>query len=142
MKRIAIIAAALLSAPVLQAQGILPAGETFLEPLIQRDSALVADPFAYGFILKDVPRGASFALPDLSKGIGEGLETSGAWQVDSLLTKKQRKALAKGEAVPVDIRISTVVIPWAAPWSPPPSSWPATTSTRPSSATCASATTC
>ena len=126
MKRIAIIAAALLSALVLQAQApsspaptgdlpagtIMPAGETFLEPLIQRDSALVADPFAYGFVLKDAPRGAQFALPDLSKGFGEGLETSGVWQVDSLLTKKQRKALAKGEAVPVDIRISTVVIPF------------------------------
>lgn len=92
--------------------GIVPGGKTFLEPLIQRDSAIVADPFAYGFVLKDTPKGATYALPDLSKGIGEGLETSGTWQVDSLLTPKQRKALRKGEEVPVDIRISTVVIPF------------------------------
>ena len=48
--------------------GIVPGGKTFLEPLIQRDSAIVADPFAYGFVLKDTPKGATYALPDLSKG--------------------------------------------------------------------------
>ena len=112
MKRILTIAVALLSALGGSAQGILPGGETFLEPLLQRDSAIVADPFTYGFIVKDAPRGAQFALPDLSKGLGEGLETSGVWQIDSLLTKKQRKALQNGEDIPVDIHISTVVIPF------------------------------
>ena len=97
---------------ILLLSGVLPGGQTFLEPLIPRDSAIVADPFAYGLVLKDAPRGAQYALPDLSKGMGPALETSGVWQVDSLLTKKQRKALAKGEPVPVDIRISTVIIPF------------------------------
>ncbi len=91
--------------------GLIPAGETFLEPVIQRDSAIVADPFEYGFILKNAPKGATYALPDLSKGFMEGVAAS-AWRVDSLLTPKQRIALRKGEDVPVDIRISTRIVPF------------------------------
>ena len=91
--------------------GLIPAGETFLEALLPRDSVLVADPFEYGFILKNVPRGATFALPDLSKGFVEGVAAS-PWRIDSLLTPRQRKAFHKGEDVPVDIRISTRIVPF------------------------------
>ena len=112
MRKISSILAALLFPIVALAQGVIPGGESFLEPLLPRDSALVADPFSYGFILKDAPKGATYALPDLSKGFMEGVETSGAWRVDSLLTRDQRKALRRGEEVPVDIRISTTVIPF------------------------------
>lgn len=112
MRTFLTIAAALLLSPVLSAQGVIPSGKTFLKPLQQRDSVLVADQFEYGFVMEDVPEGATFALPDLSKGLMEGVETSGSWRVDSLLNRQQRKALRKGEKVPVSIQVSTVVAPF------------------------------
>ena len=102
-----------------EAAGVLVAGETFLRPLQDRDSTLVGDQFLYGFVLEASPEGASYALPDLSKGIGEGLEVVRGWAVDSLLTKKQKKArrssARRGEAFspgPVDLEISLVVAPF------------------------------
>ena len=92
--------------------GVIPSGKTFLNPLQERDSVLVADQFEYGFILENVPKGATFALPDLSKGLAEGVETIGAWRVDSLLTLKQRRALYKGEDIPVNIKVSTTIAPF------------------------------
>ena len=112
MRTFLTLAAAFLLAPALSAQGIIPSGKTFLKPLQPRDSVLVADQFEYGFVMEDVPEGATFALPDLSKGMMEGVETSGSWRVDSLLTRQQRKALRKGEKVPVSIQVSTVVAPF------------------------------
>ena len=91
---------------------IVPSGKTFLNPLQQRDSVLVADQFEYGFILEDSPKGASYALPDLSKGLMEGVEVVSSWRVDTLLTLKQRKALYQGQDIPVDIRISTTIAPF------------------------------
>ena len=91
---------------------IVPSGKTFLNPLQQRDSVLVADQFEYGFILEDSPKCASYALPDLSKGLMEGVEVVSSWRVDSLLTLKQRKALYQGQDIPVDIRISTTIAPF------------------------------
>jgi len=92
--------------------GIIPSGKTFLTPLQQRDSVLVADQFEYGFILEDAPRGATYALPDLSKGLMEGVEAVTPWRIDSLLTRADRKALRKGETVPVRIKVSTTVAPF------------------------------
>lgn len=92
--------------------GVIPSGKTFLNPLQERDSVLVADQFEYGFILENVPKGATFALPDLSKGLVEGVEAVGTWRVDSLLTLKQRRALSKGEEVPVNIKVSTIIAPF------------------------------
>jgi hypothetical protein len=42
----------------------------------------------------------------------EGVEVIGGWRIDSLLTPRQRKALHKGEEVPVDIKVHTVVAPF------------------------------
>ncbi|MBQ3722106.1 MAG: hypothetical protein II851_00165 [Bacteroidales bacterium] len=111
MRRLPIILAAWLLPLAAFSQGIIPAGETFLEALLPRDSVLVADPFDYGFILKNAPKGATYELPDLSKGLVEGVAAS-SWRVDSLLTLKQRRALYKGEDIPVDIRISTRIVPF------------------------------
>lgn len=91
---------------------VVPAGETFLRPLQQRDSVLVGDQFEYGFVIDGSPAGASYALPDLSKGIGDGLILVRGWSVDTLLTRSQRKALRKGEQVPVDISVSLVLAPF------------------------------
>ncbi|MBR1575174.1 MAG: hypothetical protein IJ654_01855 [Bacteroidales bacterium] len=101
-----------LSFVVVLALDIVPSGKTFLNPLQPRDSVLVADQFEYGCVLEQSPKGAAYALPDLSKGLMEGVETVGGWRIDSLLTRRQRKALYKGEEVPVDIRIHTVVVPF------------------------------
>lgn len=91
---------------------IVPSGKTFLNPLQQRDSILVADQFEYGFVLENSPRGASYALPDLSKGLMEGVEVAAGWRVDSLLTRAQRKALYKGQDVPVNIKVSATIAPF------------------------------
>ena len=111
MRRLPFILAAWLLPLTAFAQGVIPAGETFLEALLPRDSVLVADPFEYGFVLKNAPKGATYQLPDLSKGFIEGV-TAASWRVDSLLTPKQRKALYKGEDIPVDIRVSTRIVPF------------------------------
>ena len=102
----------LLSILLTLSMGVVPSGKTFLNPLQQRDSVLVADQFEYGFVLENAPQGATYALPDLSKGLMEGVVTVTPWRVDSLLTPKQRKALRNGEEVPVNIRISTTIAPF------------------------------
>ena len=91
---------------------VVPSGKTFLNPLQQRDSILVADQFEYGFVLEQSPKGATYALPDLSKGLMEGVEVAAPWRVDSLLTRAQRKALHEGRDVPVSIRISATIAPF------------------------------
>ena len=112
MKKLTILAAALPLAVTAYPQGVIPSGKTFLEPLQKRDSVLVADQFRYGFVLEQSQPGATYALPDLSKGLMEGVEAVGGWQADSLLTPAQRKAIRKGERFPVDIRVSTVIAPF------------------------------
>ena len=112
MKKHLLIAIFLLI-PVFALADVVPGGESFLQPLQKRDSVVVGDQFRYGFIIKDSPAGASYALPDLSKGIGEGLEVVQGWTADTLLTRAQRKTLRKGGEVPIEISVSMVVAPFA-----------------------------
>ncbi len=72
---------------------IIPAGETYLKALQQRDSALIADQFEYGFELADVKTGDVLSLQDVS-GIfnDDTLVLVRPWQTDTLSKRKNREA--------------------------------------------------
>ena len=93
------------------------AGETFLRPLAQTDSITVGDQFRYGFRIEGSPEGASYLLPDLSKGLMDGVAVLSPWRVDSLGVKEMRKSKKKSidtlsVNTPVDIEMSVVIAPF------------------------------
>ena len=64
---------------------------SFLTPLQQRDSVLIADQLLYGFSLENVPEGTGIAFPDWSKGFCEGVEVLTPWQIDTVAVEKGKK---------------------------------------------------
>lgn len=98
MKQISIAAAvaALLMPLASRAQGLKEVEGSFLEPLQQRDSILIADQLRYGFTLDDVAEGTEFRMQDYSKAFGDTLIVVRNWKVDTLKTiRKGRKAPAR-----------------------------------------------
>lgn len=70
---------------------IIPSGESFVKALQQRDSALVADQFEYGFELADLKNGATLGLQDLSEVFKDDtLVLVRNWQIDTLGTDKKQ----------------------------------------------------
>lgn len=64
---------------------IIPAGETFLKALQQRDSALVADQFEYGFELGEIKDGATLGLQDAGQIFKDDtLVLVRNWKIDTL----------------------------------------------------------
>ncbi len=86
--------------------GVVVMEGSFLKPLQPRDTALIADQFLYGFVLKDVAEGTSFKLPDLSKGLRDSVEVVSPWRVDTVKTVKAGK---KGGHRIYDIQAGVVV---------------------------------
>lgn len=86
---------------------IIPAGETYLKALQQRDSALIADQFEYGFELGDLKEGDALSLQDVS-GIfnDDTLVLVRNWQIDTLHREKKRG--------PRKLRASVVLSPFEA----------------------------
>ncbi len=74
---------------------VLNPGNTFLQPLQQRDSILVADQFRYGFELEDVTEGTPLALPKFQVEKDVPLEILGEWQLDSTRVSKRREQPAR-----------------------------------------------
>ena len=93
---IALLLAAL-SAPLSsRAQGLKEVEGSFLEPLQQRDSILVADQLRYGFTLEDVAEGTELRMQDYSKAFGDTLVVVRNWKVDTLKTiRSGRKGPAR-----------------------------------------------
>ena len=60
----------------------------FLKQLQERDSVLIADQVLYGFDLKGVEEGTSFAFPQVKDTLMEGVEIVGSWRLDTLKVKK------------------------------------------------------
>ena len=90
----AVVAAMLLPLPS-RAQGLKEVEGSFLEPLQQRDSILVADQLRYGFTLEDVAEGTEFRMQDYSQAFGDTLVVVRNWKVDTLRTiRKGRKGPA------------------------------------------------
>ena len=93
---IALLLAAL-SAPLSsRAQGLKEVEGSFLEPLQQRDTILVADQLRYGFTLEDVAEGTELRMQDYSKAFGDTLVVVRNWKVDTLKTiRSGRKGPAR-----------------------------------------------
>lgn len=78
---------------------------SFLTPLLQRDSVLIADQLLYGFSLENVPEGTALAFPDWSKGFCEGVEVLTPWQVDTVAVTKARK----GQPARMELKAGVIV---------------------------------
>lgn len=76
---------------------ILPAGKAMLEQLQPRDSILVADQLAYGFLLDGVTDATTLGLTDVRAFSGDTLTVIGGWQMDTLLDGRKigRRAFVK-----------------------------------------------
>ena len=93
---IALLLAAALAPLTSRAQGLKEVEGSFLEPLQQRDSILVADQLRYGFTLDDVAEGTELLMQDYSKAFGDTLVVVRNWKVDTLKTiRSGRKGPAR-----------------------------------------------
>ena len=112
MRRLSIAAAvaALLLPLSSRAQGLKEVQGSFLEPLQQRDSILVADQLRYGFTLEDVAEGTELRMQDYSKAFGDTLVVVRNWKVDTLKTiRSGRKGPAR-----YNLRGDVVISPFEA----------------------------
>ncbi|MCQ2165700.1 MAG: hypothetical protein MJZ04_11105 [Bacteroidales bacterium] len=92
MRKTLITIFAALAALTLSAQSIVPAGETYVRQLQQRDSILIADQLEYGFELDGIQASDSFALPDFSQEkFMDSVEVVRSWRVDTLAFEGKRK---------------------------------------------------
>lgn len=83
---------------------VRPSG-SFLRQLNKRDSVLIGDRLQYGVTVEDVEDGTEFALPDISKGVGDTLVLVSGWKLDTLKSTKPRR----GEKALRKIEISAVI---------------------------------
>ncbi len=106
MRKLSIVAAiaAVLLPLSSRAQGLKEADGSFLEPLQQRDSILVADQLRYGFTLDDVAEGTLFRMQDYSKAFGDTLIVVRNWKIDTL------KTVRTGRKGPARYRLSGDVV--------------------------------
>ena len=92
MRKTLITIFAALAALTLSAQSMIPAGETYVRQLQQRDSILIADQLEYGFELDGIQASDSFALPDFSQEkFMDSVEVVRSWRVDTLAFEGKRK---------------------------------------------------
>ena len=112
MRRLSIAAAvaAMLLPLSSRAQGLKEVEGSFLEPLQQRDSILIADQLRYGFSLDDVAEGTEFRMQDYSKAFGDTLIVVRNWKIDTL------KTLRSGRKGPsrYNLRGDVVIAPFEA----------------------------
>jgi hypothetical protein len=118
MRKISIAAAvaALLLPFTSRAQGLKEVEGSFLEPLQQRDSILVADQMRYGFTLDDVAEGTVLRMQDYSKAFRDTLVVVRNWKVDTLkVIRSGRKGPARynlrGDVVLAPFEAGTYVLP-------------------------------
>jgi hypothetical protein len=82
----------LLSSLAVSAQGkLVEAGQSFLQPLQERDSVLIADQLFYGFELPQVEEGTRFAFPDVKDTLMTNIRIVKPWQMDTVKVHKQKK---------------------------------------------------
>ena len=74
------------------AQGkIVQMGESFLQPLQERDSVLIADQLFYGFELEQVEEGTRFAFPQTGDTLMTNIRVVKPWQMDTVKIIRQKK---------------------------------------------------
>ena len=78
---------------------------SFLQPLQERDSVLIADQLLYGFELKQVEEGTRFSLPEWKNDEKGGVMAISPWIVDTVGVKKQKKGMPEL----LDIRSAIVI---------------------------------
>lgn len=66
---------------------------SFLQPLQERDSVLIADQIRYGFDLPQVEEGTLFAFPQIKDTLMTNIRIVEDWRMDTLKVKKQKKGL-------------------------------------------------
>ena len=92
MRKALIYIMLLLSSLAVSAQGkLVEAGQSFLQPLQERDSVLIADQLFYGFELPQVEEGTRFAFPDVKDTLMTNIRIVKPWQVDTVKVHKQKK---------------------------------------------------
>ena len=64
---------------------------SFLQPLQERDSVLIADQILYGFELQQVEEGTQYAFPQFKDTLMTNIRIVEDWRVDTLKVKKQKK---------------------------------------------------
>lgn len=85
---------------------------SFLEPMQERDSILIADQLRYGFSLEGVEEGTGISLQDYSGAFGDTLAVVRNWKIDTVAVRKPKK---HSEApVRYDIRGDVVLAPFEA----------------------------
>lgn len=62
-------------------------GKSFLRPVEQRDSVLIADQMEYGVVLDTLKDGSYFLFPELQC---EGIDFLGGWKIDTLVTDGEK----------------------------------------------------
>ena len=85
---------------------------SFLEPLQERDSILVADQLRYGFTLEDVEEGTGLSLQDYSGAFGDTLIVVRNWKVDTTAVSKPKKN--SSEASRYGIKADVIIAPFEA----------------------------
>lgn len=74
------------------AQGMMiQMGQTFVQPLQERDSVLIADQIFYGFELEKVEEGTRFAFPQVKDTLMTNIRIVGQWQMDTVKASKAKK---------------------------------------------------
>ena len=74
------------------AQGkVVQMGESFILPLQERDSVLIADQLFYGFELKQVEEGTQFAFPQVKDTLMTNIRIVKSWQMDTVKASKAKK---------------------------------------------------
>lgn len=92
MRKALIYLMALTVSLAVSAQGkIVQMGESFLQPLQERDSVLIADQLFYGFDLKQVEEGTQFAFPQIKDTLMTNIRVVRQWQLDTVKASKAKK---------------------------------------------------
>ena len=74
------------------AQGkVVQMGQSFIQPLQERDSVLIADQLFYGFELKQVEEGTQFAFPQVKDTLMTNIRIVRPWQMDTVKASKAKK---------------------------------------------------
>lgn len=80
------------------------AGQTFLRPLQERDSVLIADQLRYGVLLHDIREGTPLFLPEIVPSEDSPMLVLSSWQLDSVRISARKEAPAR-----YDIRASILI---------------------------------
>lgn len=92
MRKALIYMIMLLSSVTASAQGkVVQMGQSFLQPLQERDSVLIADQLFYGFELSQVEEGTRFAFPEIKDTLMTNIRIVKPWQMDTVKALKTKK---------------------------------------------------